>query len=85
MIIGNTSYSNPIVSCANTPIVSSNYQFVTNIFKGISTDLPSSLQNVGLGGFEAVGITGNIVERVDVLKNKMCDMQSKIDEILSRV
>jgi parallel beta-helix repeat protein len=43
-IANNTAYSNPI----NPPIVGSNYQFVTNVFRQLFGTMPSTLQNVSL-------------------------------------
>ncbi len=44
LIIGNVAYSNPV----NPAIVSSNYQFVCNVFNPSFGDAPTALQNIAL-------------------------------------
>ena len=50
LIIGNTVYANPI----DPPIITTNYQFVTNIFAQRSGLTPSILQNISIGCNEPV-------------------------------
>ncbi len=42
LIIDNVAYSNPI----NPPVISSNYQFVANVFNPLFGDAPTTLQNI---------------------------------------
>ena len=85
LILGNSSYSNPIPRASNAPIVSSNYEFVINVFDGNSNGLANPFQNVKFDGCKPSLLTDNIVDEVRILKAKMCDIQSKVDAILLAV
>ncbi len=76
MIIGNTSYSNPIPRGENAPIVSSNYQFVTNTFNQLFGSAPSDVQNIALDGCAPISQPDNIPEklrRVELLAESLID------------
>ena len=81
MIIGNTSYSNPIPRGANAPIVSSNYAFVTNVFNPLFGQIPSDLQNISLDGCDPICTPEDIALLVKQIKYKVCGIESKIDVV----
>ena len=72
LIIGNTSYSNPIPSGENAPIVSSNYEFVTNAFDAnTSGNIANKFDNVGYDGCAPITPTINLFQRFEILEGKM--------------
>ena len=76
MIIGNVAYSNPIPRAENAPIVSSNYEFVTNVFNPLFEVAPSDIQNISLDGcaptIQADGIEAR-VRRIELLAESLID------------
>ena len=79
MIIGNTSYSNPIPRGENAPIVSSNYEFVTNIFNPLFEIAPSDIENISLAGCEPICPPDDISARIDRVEKLF---ESLIDNLL---
>ncbi len=72
LIIGNTAYNNI-----------RNYEFVTNVFDQRFWQIPNPLQNIALEGCEPICNPDNLACEVAEIKEKVCDMQSKIDIILA--
>ena len=86
MIIGNTSYSNPIPSGSNNPIVSSNYQFVTNVFNQLFGQVPSDLQNISLDGCDPICTPEDIALLIKQTLYKVCTpIPSQLDVIESKI
>ncbi len=79
MIIGNTSYSNPIPRGQNAPIVSSNYEFVTNVFNPLFGLAPSDVQNISLAGCDPICQPADISARIDRVEKLF---ESLIDNLL---
>ncbi len=79
MIIGNTSYSNPIPRGENAPIVSSNYQFVTNVFNPLFGLAPSDIQNISLDGCAPICQPDDISLLVKQNQVKICNIESVVD------
>ena len=76
MIIGNTSYSNPLPRGENEPIVSSNYQFVTNVFNPLFGVAPSDIQNISLDGCAPICQPDDIearIRRIELLTESLID------------
>ncbi len=76
MIIGNTSYSNPIPRGENAPIVSSNYEFVTNVFNPLFGLAPSDIQNISLDGCAPICQPADIsakLGRIELLAESLID------------
>ncbi len=71
MIIGNTSYNSP-----------QNYAFVTNVFNQLFGQAPSDIQNIGIGGCQAIcqpEDTDLIIKQVNY---KLCGpIQSQLDAL----
>ena len=76
MIIGNTSYSNPLPRAENEPIVSSNYQFVTNVFNPLFGIAPSDIQNISLDGCAPICQPDDVesrLRRIEFLTESLID------------
>ena len=94
LIIRNTAYSNPIpTGTPNEPIVSSNFQFVTNIFNQLFGTAPSNIQNISLDGCEPICTPADLALIGKQTLHKVCTtipsqldvMESKIDIIIGLV
>ena len=86
MIIGNTSYSNPVPQGINAPIVSSNYQFVTNVFNQLFGQAPSDIQNISLDGCDPICTPEDVALLIKQTLYKVCTpIPSQLDLIESKV
>ncbi len=87
LIIGNTAYSNPIpTGTPNEPIVSSNFQFVTNIFNQLFGTAPSDIQNIALDGCEPICSLADLALIGKQTLHKVCTtILSQLDVIESKI
>jgi len=79
MIIENSAFNNPIPRAANEPIVSSNYQFVTNVFDQLFGEEPSLMQNIATSALTPIAIVPDVPARI---KRTELLLESLIDNLL---